>query len=216
VREPSAPAAWPGSAKGPSSRTDGSAGRPRKRSPGWRAVSVAAALAVLVGGAAPGSAQNATRVASEESVKAAYLFKFPAYVDWPPSAFEGPDSEVTIAVIEDERLAGELLAVTSGRTVGGRPIRVRRLSVDDPLAGVHVLLLPARERDRFDTVQQSAGQPILTVADTGSATPGVVLTFVTVDGRVRFEVDLGEAERRGLRLHSGLLAVAERVRGARR
>ena len=181
----------------------------------WRAVVCGAALVALLSAAAPGSAQNASRVATEESVKAAYLYKFAAYVDWPPAVFEGPDSAFTIAVMEDERLAAELAAVTEGRSVRGRPIRTRRLAADDPLADVHVLFLPPRDRGRANAEPPSADLPILTVADSDSGQPGIVLTFVTVNGRVRFEADLTAAQRRGLRLHSGLLTVAERVHGAR-
>src|SRR5690606_2517048 len=129
----------------------------------WRAVVCGAALVALLSAAAPGSAQNASRVATEESVKAAYLYKFAAYVDWPPAVFEGPDSAFTIAVMEDERLAAELAAVTEGRSVRGRPIRTRRLAADDPLADVHVLFLPPRDRGRANAEPPSADLPILTV-----------------------------------------------------
>lgn len=207
MSRPSVPGAAPRSGSGPWG-PPGSIAR-------WRAVYCAAALVVLLAVAAPGSAQNAARVATEESVKAAYLFKFAAYVDWPPAAFEQPDSALTIAVIEDERLAAELDAVTAGRTVRGRPVSTRRLSADDTLAGVHVLFVPSRDRGRASAEGLAPELPILTVADSDSGEPGIVLTFVTVNGRVRFEADLIAAQQRGLRLHSGLLTVAERVHGAR-
>ncbi|HEY8521104.1 MAG TPA: YfiR family protein [Gammaproteobacteria bacterium] len=180
-----------------------------------RAPTLAAALVVLLLAAAAVTAQNVPRSAVEDSVKAAYLFKFPAYVDWPAGLFQSDDATLTIGVVESDRLADELAAVTAGRNVNGRPVRVRRLSAEDPPTGVHVLFLPAARAAGTPIAERAAGLPILTVGEQPDESPGIVVSFVRVGGRMRFEVDLDEAERRGLRLHSGMLAVAERVRGAR-
>ncbi|HEX6997142.1 MAG TPA: YfiR family protein [Gammaproteobacteria bacterium] len=182
----------------------------------WRGRTAATALAVLLVGASAGTAQNVPRTASEDSVKAAYLFKFPAYVDWPDGLFQSAESALTIGVVESDRLADALAVVAAGRRVDGRPVRVRRLSPDDPPTGVHVLFLPAESAVGTPIAEQADGLPILTVGEQADESSGIVVSFVPVGGRVRFEVDLEEAGRRGLRLHSGMLAVAERVRGAPR
>ncbi|HEX6996226.1 MAG TPA: YfiR family protein [Gammaproteobacteria bacterium] len=176
----------------------------------------AAGLVILVIGASAGTAQNAPRTASEDSVKAAYLFKFPAYVDWPTGVFDSADSALTIGVVDSDGLADELTDASAGRRVNGRPVEVRRLSADDPPSGVHVLFLPGARAVGTPIAEQAEGLPILTVGERAEDSTGIVVSFVPVGGRIRFEVDLDEAERRGLRMHSGMLAVAERVRGARR
>lgn len=182
----------------------------------WLCRMAAAVLIVMLAGIPESSAQNIPRTASEESVKAAYLFKFPAYVDWPPDVFESDDTPLTIGIVDSDRLADELAAITTGRRVNGRPVETRRLSSNDEPSGVHVLFLPATRSAELPIAEEARSLPILTVGEKPDESSGAVVSFVPVDGRIRFEVDLGEAERRGLRLHSGILAVAERVRGARR
>lgn len=190
--------------------------RARRAARVWRRRSTAAALVVLLIAASTGTAQNVPRAASEESVKAAYLFKFPAYVDWPPEVFESDESVLTVGIVDSDRLADEFATVSAGRRVNGRPVELRRLASDDVPTGVHVLFLPAARTVGTPIAEHATGLPILTVGERADDSPGIVVSFVPVSGRMRFEVDLDEAERRGLRVHSGMLAVAERVRGARR
>jgi len=182
----------------------------------WVGRVATATIVLLLTGVPETPAQNIPRTASEESVKAAYLFKFPAYVEWPPDVFESEASPLTIGIVESDRLADELAAIAAGRRVNGRPVEMRRLSSDDEPTGVHVLFLPATRSAILPIAEEARELPILTVGERADESPGAVVSFVPVNGRIRFEVDLGEAERRGLRLHSGMLAVAERVRGAQR
>jgi hypothetical protein len=177
----------------------------------------AAALGWLFGLMTPALAlaQNAAIAASEQSIKAAYLFKLPAYVDWPPGRFEEPNSAFTIGVLGADDVATELASLTAGRTVNGRPLAIRRLSQDDLLEGVDVLFFSGaafRSTERIAT--DAATHAILTVTDSPGGSQDSVISFVTVNGRLRFEVRLGAAQRNGLRLHSGLLGVAARVLGA--
>jgi hypothetical protein len=160
-------------------------------------------------------AQNAAIAASEQSIKAAYLFKLPAYVDWPPGRFVEPSSAFTIGVLGADDVATELASLTAGRTMNGRPLAIRRLSQGELLDGVHVLFFSgaafsASERIAMD----AAAHGILTVTDSPGGSQDSVVSFVNVNGRLRFEVRLGAAQRNGLRLHSGLLGVAARVHGA--
>lgn len=162
-------------------------------------------------------AQEAALTASANTVKAAYLFKLPAYVDWPPQRFERADSPLIVGVLADDDVAEALAVLTAGRTSNGRPVVVRRLRLDDDIGGVHVLFLSgtARERAR-ELAAQTAAQNVLTVADLEAGSNASVIDFVSVSGRLRFEVSLDAAERHGLRLHAGLLDVAARVQGGRR
>lgn len=162
-------------------------------------------------------AQDAGLTASPTSVKAAYLFKLPAYVDWPAQRFARADSALTVGVLGADEVADALEALTTGRTVNGRAVVVRRVGPEDELAGLHVLFLGTVPRERTDPLAAAAAaENILTVADTGSAAEDSVIEFVAAAGKVRFEVRLSAAERNGLRLSAGLLNVAARVHGARR
>jgi hypothetical protein len=144
---------------------------------------------------------------SEAAVKAAYLLKFPAYVDWPAAAFDSPDAAQVIGVLGAEKVLAELEWLVVGRRVNGHPVLARRVLPGDSLDGVHVLHVGPGMR-----VPPLLGLPVLVVTDApnGLLEQGV-LNFVTVDRRVRFEASVAAAERAGLKLSARLLAVAERV-----
>lgn len=188
------------------------------------AVVVASALAatalVGIGTAQPGSLQ-----ASEQTIKAAFLFKFAEYVDWPAAPvqpidspfgaapLEPADSPFVFGVLGSGALADDLLRMTADRTLGERPIRVRRLAAGDVIDDLQVLFIAADQEDRVGELLSSArGRPILTVTESeGALANGSVINFTVNGERVRFEVSINAAQVNSLRLNSRLLAVAERV-----
>ena len=89
-----------------------------------------ACIALLVASGA-GAADDEANL--EQRVKAAFLYQFAGYVEWPPAAFPEAGSPVTIAVLGAEQLAAELAQVTTGRTVGGRPVSVKRVKPGESL-----------------------------------------------------------------------------------
>lgn len=154
-------------------------------------------------------------LALERRIKAAFLYKFAAYVEWPALAFEHPDDAIIIGVVGAEAVADELEQLVAGRRVGGRLLIVRRIPHADPQATAHILFV-GRGVDpapALDLLSRTAGQPVLTVSEAdGGLPPGSVINFMIVDDKVRFEISAAAAERNGLRLGSQLLAVARRVR----
>lgn len=145
----------------------------------------------------------------EVQVKAAYLYKFAGFVDWPPSAFARPDSPLVIGVAGNDELALQLEQVVAGRSVGGHPLAVRRVARGDPLAGLHVLY--AAEAGA-GLLASARGLPLLTVGD--AEAQGGMIRFLVVDQRLRFEVALGQVGPSGLKISARLLAAALRVTGA--
>lgn len=160
------------------------------------------------------AASDADTSTLERTVKAAYLYKFLSYVEWPPSSFPLPDSPYVIAVADDDAVASELVALTKGRTSNNRPITVKRLNFGDSLAGIHLLFIGRQETARqAQWLRQTAKRAVLTVTDSDlGIADGATINFRQIDGRVRFEVSLGAAERNDLKLSSRLLAVAINIR----
>lgn len=182
----------------------------------WRATLLAgAAMLAWCGGWQTIPARAADDApALENRVKAAYLYRFAEYVEWPESAFPRRDAPVTIGVLGSESLAGELAQAVAGRTINDRPVTVKRLKPGEPLAGVNVLFIGKAESARLNQLAQGA-QPrsILTVTESeGALAQGSVINFVVADRRVRFEISLESAEKSKLKLSSRLLAVAQQVR----
>ena len=173
-----------------------------------------AGLALVVGGCAWAAGADIEATALERRVKAAFLYKFADFVEWPDAAFGRPDSPLVIGVAGDEQVAAELGTLTAGRTVGGRSIAVRRVKEADTLAGVHILFIGRAEASRLSQwIRAVQGRPVLIVTETeGALAQGSMINFVLSEGRVRFEIALASADRSGLVLSSRLLAVAHYVR----
>jgi hypothetical protein len=152
----------------------------------------------------------------EHEVKAAFLFKFLSFVEWPAAALPA-GAPIVMGVVGGEDVAAELQSLASGRTVEGRRVSVRRLSEGEAPADVHLVFFGRGEAARLRELQRRAPtQPLLVVCEWESALDsGAVVNFLRGDGRVRFEVALDAAERRGLRISPRMLAVAQLVRPSR-
>lgn len=148
-----------------------------------------------------------------ERVKAAFLYKFAAYVEWPAHAFPQPESPIVIGVAGADAIAAELEQAIPGRKVGGRPIAVRRLGRDEAAnADCHILFIGSGEKSAAEILTRAQGHPVLTVTDAEAAHPkGSIINFLAAEGRVRFDISRESAERNGLQLRSQLLKVARQV-----
>jgi prepilin-type processing-associated H-X9-DG protein len=154
--------------------------------------------------------------ALERNVKAAFIYKFAAYVEWPSTAFADAESPIVIGVAGDDAMAAEVARITASRQIGGRPFTVRQVGDADSLNGLHILFVARADSARlgqFVKVLQS--RPTLVVTDgDGARAHGSAINFLMVDGRVRFNIANDEAEKRGIKLSSRLLSVAQNVQGA--
>ncbi len=159
--------------------------------------------------AAAGSGANEV----EYQIKAAYLYKFAAYVEWPPAAFADSSTPVVIGVIGADALTTELKNIKGNLTVNNREILIRPLKLGDSLSGLQILFIGRQESGRLKQLLDSVqSQPVLTVTEWGGAiNAGSVINFVPVDDRIRFEVSTASAERSGLKISARLLGVAQRV-----
>jgi hypothetical protein len=147
---------------------------------------------------------------AEHEVKAAFLYRFSAFVEWPGEAFEGSDTPFRIGVCGDEALAAELARVVAGRSAADRSLQVRRVSRPEQLEGLHMLFVGRAEAQRLPELLAAAkGRPMLVVTDFDNAlSRGSMINFVVVQDKVRFDVATAAAEQGRLRISSRLLAVA--------
>jgi len=183
---------------------------------------MACAAAVFAGGAlpvVPAVAQGGSSQALERRVKAAFLYKFLGYADFPAAAFADGGSPLTIGVVGSDEMAAELARVVAGRQVRGRPIVVRTLRENEP-APVHLLFVAGTDNARAARVLRAAGvapatgpsAALLTVTECDlGLQSGSVINFRIIEERVRFDVSLDSAERNNVKLSSRLLTVANRV-----
>lgn len=173
-------------------------------------------LAAWVASPAVVAGEAAAAEISQQQVEAAYLYKFGNYVTWPDTAFAAPDSPIVIGVAGSDPVADDLTAMVTGRTIGSRPIVVKRIREGDALSGVHILFIGSPKATQSGGLfESSRGRPILVVTEgKDGLVLGGAVSFVVIDDRVRFDVSLDAVEESGLKLSSQLLSVAHAVSGA--
>jgi YfiR/HmsC-like len=176
---------------------------------------VATLLAALVSSAGAPRALAQQNASSEYQVKAAFLFHFAQFVEWPPDAFKDADSPLTYCTIGEDPLSGALDQSLSGKTIGARPLRVQHLKLSQQAQTCQVLFIGASETRRLSEIMASVSdRPILTVGETEHfAANGGVIGFSVETNKVRFEINLEAAEKANLKISARLLALAKTVIG---
>ena len=164
-------------------------------------------LALLL--AAPCAA--AAQTAEEYAVKAAFLYNFAKFVDWPAAAFPDPNL-LKICVLGNDPFGGSLETV-AGEQVAGHKLQVVRMDSTSKLAGCQILFISRSERGRIEQILAAVkGSPVLTVGDTQKfADDGVIINFILEGSKVRFEINTESADRAGIRISSKLLQLARRI-----
>jgi hypothetical protein len=170
---------------------------------------------MLLLGAGAAWAQS-TGPARESAVKAAFLYRFAGFVEWPASTFQRPDQPLVIGVAGDDEVAADLDQILGERFIDGRPVVARRLAEGAPVSGVHILFLANRRESRLRELIAAASGPVLVVTAAPDALAlGSVINFSAEAGRVRFSASLASADARNLKLSARLLEVAQTVEGRR-
>jgi hypothetical protein len=153
-------------------------------------------------------------VAATERLKAAFLSRFPQFVEWPATALAGRTS-LDVCVVEPNPFGTALHDLAGGERIADRPLRARPVS-RDAAADCHVLYIPAATPGRRALLERLKGRPVLTVGDAdGFLDDGGVVELRLIGNRIRFHIDAAAAERAGLRLSAQLLRLAVSVRGGR-
>lgn len=166
-------------------------------------------LSIVPARASDGAAASATL---ERSVKAAFLYKFLAYVEFPANAFSEPAAPLVIGLIGADEIAAELTRLVAGRTVNAHPLAVRTLRDGDAVSGVHLLFVGGDDGARMRAALKSVAPGTLVVTESDTALQhGSVINFKIIEQRVRFDVSLEAAEKYNLKLSSRLLTVANQV-----
>jgi hypothetical protein len=150
--------------------------------------------------------------APEYQVKAAFLFNFAKFVDWPAGAL-ARQSSMNVCVLGEDPFGPILNRTVEGKTVHDRPIRVARVADLSDVAQCHVLFISASEQRELPRLLPAIARlGILTVSDSARfVQDGGMIGFTRDDNRVRFEINNDAAERAGLRISSQLLKLATRV-----
>jgi hypothetical protein len=175
------------------------------RAPGRPRRGLAALVLALGAGAA-------LAAAPEYQVKAAFLYNFAKFVEWPPGVL-ARHASMNVCVLGEDPFGPLLNRTVEGKQVHDRPIRVARVADLADLSRCHVLFISTSERRELSRLLPAiAGLSILTVGETESfVQEGGMIGFTAGENRVRFEINNEAAERAGLHISSQLLKLATRV-----
>jgi len=153
---------------------------------------------------------------SEYTVKAAFIYNFAKFVEWPPevSAKEGP---FVIGILGDDPFEGALEEIISGKTIRDKKIIVKRFSKIEEAMGSHILFISNSEKGNISRIiKQLAGTHVLTVSDIAEfAEKGGIIELILEQNHVRFAVNVAVAEQGGLKPSSQLLKLARIVTKAK-
>jgi hypothetical protein len=166
----------------------------------------------------PPKVEAESSATGEYEVKAAFLFHFAQFVEWPPEAFTEADSPLTYCTVGEDAFRGALDESVKGKRIGNRLLRVRHLGEREPIDGCQVLFIAAAHKARqTDELVTARGRPVLTVGETDQfVQDGGIIGFLLAEKKVRFEINLESAEKSGLKISAKLLALAKTVVGSSR
>jgi hypothetical protein len=152
---------------------------------------------------------------NEYQVKAAFLFNFGKFVEWPDSSFVGDGAPFSICVVGNDPFGGALDALR-GKFIGHRPVAVWRIKNADDGWRCQVVFVSASEKSHFDAIFRTLrGSNALLVSDTpGFAAAGGAIELTVEDNHVHFIINPDAIQRARLRVSSQLLALAKIVRDA--
>jgi len=149
---------------------------------------------------------------SEYQLKAAFLFNFAKFVEWPPKSFPEPTAPFIIAVLGDNPFEGELDRMVHGKAINGHPFEVKQLKGLSEIKACHILFISKSERRRLSEIMTALGAAnVLTVSEMDRFLPaGGMVNFVMEGNKVHFEINDEAARSAGLRISAKLLNLARR------
>ncbi len=147
---------------------------------------------------------------SEYQIKAAFLYNFAKFVEWPPQAFAGPKSPMVIGVLGKNVFGDDLEQTIRNKTINGHPFQFKEVHSVTEATNCHILFISASERDRLPKILSGLrNADVLTVSETGHfIEAGGMINFVIEDNRVHFQINDAAAKKAGLKISSKLLSLA--------
>lgn len=164
-------------------------------------------------GAWPLSAQASSP--NEYAVKAAFLFHFAQFVEWPEGTFQNANSPVVYCTVGEDPFHGALDETLKGKTIDARTFLVKHLKDGSEAQGCHVAFIgKAGKRRVTDELASLGTNPVLTIGETEQfVKDNGMIAFCVEENKIRFDINLKAAERANLKISARLLALAKTVIG---
>jgi hypothetical protein len=150
----------------------------------------------------------------EYQIKAAFLYNFTRFTEWPVGSFADAGSPIAIGTYCAEPFSGMLEQLVKNRAVNGRRIAVTHLDTADAARAMHVVFVCADSEALLVSIQDAVRfSPVLTVSETNRSAAGIAcIDFQVDDGKVRFEINMTASDHAGLKISAQLQKLAIAVR----
>ena len=178
-------------------------------------IGICGAFGVIGGAAAQDDSQASPQdLEREYLIKAAFLYNFAKFTQWPDAAFGGPQAPLRVCVLGADPFGTALDSIV-GKSVRNREVVTARLAAGSDAGGCHLLFVAESEQDRLSGILEGlVAQPILTISDmTDFAKSGGMINLKVAENRIKFSINLGVARDAALNFSSRLLNLAEIVGG---
>jgi hypothetical protein len=151
---------------------------------------------------------------TEYQVKAAYLYNFGRFVEWPAKLAASNSHSFAICVLGQDPFGPTLNATLADETINGKSVVAKRIPSPDEAVNCRILFISSSEEGHLKQILAVLDrESVLTVSDLPQfSRRGGMVQFVLDEKRVRFEINLTPAEHAGLTLSSELLKLATNVR----
>jgi hypothetical protein len=158
--------------------------------------------------AVDGGAQSAAP--SEYRLKAAFLFNFAKFIDWPPTAFADDTSPFIFGILGDNPFGTDLEQTVAGKKINEHPIVIQIFQAATEATNCHILFICNSEKKRLpEIIQGLRGTTVLTVGETEEFTKtGGIINFVQEASKIRFQINDDAAKVARLKISSKLLSLA--------
>jgi hypothetical protein len=152
----------------------------------------------------------------ESQVKAMFVYNFLKFVEWPTETSLRAKDPFVVLIIGEGPTADATEALLDSKTIGDRPVVVRRTQWDQSLAGARAAFVVERDPKKLRRVfDAAAAAGVLTIGEGETfTTRGGVIALLVEDRKVRFDVDTSAAQNSGLRVSSKLLVLTRTVRSS--
>jgi hypothetical protein len=196
-------------------RASGRKARSRRIGSAWRQSTALVLVALLSCACAPVDRAQ-TEAPGEYQLKAAFLFNFAKFIDWPAASFPSPQSPFSICILGTDPFGHAMDDVLRDKSVDNRPVAISRLKNVAQAKQCHMVFVSQSETAHLaDVIQQLRGAGVLLVGESdGFAAAGGMIQFTREDNHVRFLINPDAADRAGLKVSSKLLSLARVVHDA--
>jgi hypothetical protein len=158
---------------------------------------------LLAGGS---MAVSLAQTATEYQVKAAFLFNFTHFVEWPAQAFSSTQSPMVIGILGKDPYGRTLSQIISGEKAGEHPLFIKVYSGSEDVSGCQLLFINAGRKEAEETILKLKGRSILTISDNPDfLRQGGMIRFFTRNNKIQLEINPEAIKAANLVVSSGLL-----------